>query len=275
MTYATPGGHICPTEPTTDAVCRNHAAANAEIGVEYYLIENWFESLADRPQTWGATGAALGNWKPDPVRFPDLKGFADFVRSSGMRFGLWTDMEVAHAESRVAREHPEWVLYPALGGPTGLLNLGLREAQDWAIAVYDRLIKEYGIEWIFYDNNIEPRCYWDTNEAPHRRGRMQHDYIRGVWRVWEETLRRHPNVVFQNCSSGGRRIDLGTLARAHCAFTCDQFRDADLIRYQFSGANTVLPGDRILNAICKGLETYPDSAWHSNFAGMNLYWRRG
>ena len=266
-TYATPGGHICPTEMTTDPVCRAHAAGNAEIGIEYYIIENWFESLADRPDTQGATGGNRGNWEPDPERFPDMKGFGDFVRSQGMKFGLWTDMEVLHAESRVAQEHPDWVLYLD-GNPNGLFNLGLPQAQDWAIATYDRLIEDYGLEWVFYDNNINPRPYWDANEAPHRRGRLQHDFIRGVWRVWEEVVRRHPNVVFENCSSGGRRIDLGTLARAHCHFTSDQFRNAELIRYQFSGANTVLPGDRLLNAICKGLDAYPDAAWQANFAGM-------
>jgi alpha-galactosidase len=50
-----------------------------------------------------------------------------------MRFGLWTDMEVAHSESIVAREHPEWILYLP-GNASGLLNLAITAAQDWAIA---------------------------------------------------------------------------------------------------------------------------------------------
>jgi alpha-galactosidase len=75
-------------------------------------------------------------------------------------------------------------------------------------------------------------------------------------------------VIFENCSSGGRRIDLGTLARSHCSFTSDQFRDKHLIRYQFSGANTVLPGSRLLNAFCKGMESYSSYEWHANFGGM-------
>ena len=267
LIQATPGGYICPTEMTTDEQCRAHAAANAEIGVEHYVIENWFESLAGRPESWGATGAARGSWVPDPERFPDLKGFADFVRANGMKFGLWTDMEVAHAESRVAREHPEWVLYLD-GDPWGLLNLSLRGAQDWAIATYDRLVGDYGVEWIFYDNNISPAPYWTAHEQPQRRGRMHHDYIRGVWRVWDETRKRHPSVVLENCSSGGRRIDLGTVARAHCHVISDQFRHPDSIRCQFSGANTVLPGDRIKSIICAGFDDYPDYGFQSNFGGL-------
>lgn len=38
-------------------------------------------------------------------------------------------MEVAHSESIVAREHPEWILYLP-GSPSGLLNLAVTAAQD-------------------------------------------------------------------------------------------------------------------------------------------------
>ena len=273
LIQAVPGGYICPPNLTNDSQCRAHAEANAEIGAEYYVIECWFQDLPGSPGAWGATGSSRGTWHPDRERFPDMKSFADFVRSKGLRFGLWTDMEVAHVSSEVAREHPEWVLYlPGEQGtsqsPDGLLNLAIPAAQDWAIAVYDRLIDDYGVEWIFYDNNINPGPYWDANEPSHRIGRLQHDYIRGVWRVWDEVRRRHANVVLENCSSGGRRIDLGTLGRAHCNYTSDQFRYGDAIRYQFTGANTVLPGNLIINGLCRGLDDYTDEAFHQHFAGL-------
>ncbi len=266
---AVPGGYICPSNLTNDAQCRAHAAANAEIGAEYYVIECWFQDLPGKPENWGATGLTRGTWRPEKERFPDMKALADFVRSKGMRFGLWTDMEVVHSASEVAREHPDWVLYlPAGPGAMGLLNLGVPAAQDWAIAVYDRLIADYGVQWIFYDNNINPRPYWDANQPAHRNGRLQHDYIRGVWRVWDEVRRRHPNVVLENCSSGGRRIDLGTFGKAHCNFSSDQFRYGDAVRYQFSGSSTVLPNDRIINGLCRGLDDYTDEMFHQQFAGL-------
>jgi alpha-galactosidase len=266
---ATPGGYLIDTEPTNDAECRAHAAANAEIGVEYYCIENWFQSLAGRPETraGGATGACRGSWFADRERFPDLKGFSDYVRSKGMRFGLWTDMEVAHSESIVAREHPDWILYVP-GSASGLLNLAIPAAQDWAIETYDRIVKDYGVEYIFYDNNINPTRYWEVNEAPSARGRLQHDHVRGWWRVWEETRLRHPNLVLENCSSGGRRIDLGTFKRAHFHVLSDQFRYPDAIRYQFSGANFFLPGDRMKSLICFGQRVSSDYIFHSNFGGL-------
>jgi hypothetical protein len=41
-----------------------------------------------------------------------------------------------------------------------------------------------------------------------------------------------------------------------------------MIRYQFSGANTALPGSRALNGICKGLTSYSPYDWQANFGGM-------
>ena len=141
---ATPGGYMIDTEKTDQAECRKHAEANAAIGVEYYCIENWFQSLSSRPSTraGGATGASRGSWFPDKTRFQDLAAFSKYVQSLGMRFGLWTDMEVAHSESIVAREHPEWILYVP-DSPWGLLNLSIPDAQDWAIGTYDGMIRDY------------------------------------------------------------------------------------------------------------------------------------
>lgn len=261
----TPGGYIQSIEHTYDEVCRKNAAAMADIGVEYYVIEQWYKSMEGKSLRMMG---CRGNWTPDAKRFPDMKGFAEYIRSLGMGFGLWTDIEVVNAQSDVAKKHPEWILYLENTYSEGLLNFALPQVQEWAIDCYDFLINEYGLEWIFYDNNINPNPFWEAHEPSLRKGRLQHDFVRGWWRVWEEVSKRHPDVIFENCSSGGRRIDLGTLCRSHCSFTCDQFRFPDIIRYQFSGANTVIPGNRIINGLCQGLDEYPDVSYHSRFGGV-------
>jgi alpha-galactosidase len=198
-----------------------------------------------------------------------------------MAFGLWTDIEVARAGSAVARQHPEWVLYlpnrKDVGGISvpdwvdlddGLLNFGLQQVQQWAIATYDRLIADYGIKWIFWDNNINPGPYWEANEPAHRRGWLQHNHIRGVWAVREALLQRHPDVLIENCSSGGRRIDLGMFKRAHFHVLSDQFWYPDAIRYQFSGADYFLPANRIKSIVDAPLSPLDDNLFQANFAGL-------
>lgn len=271
--WACEGGNVTNPELVTDGLARAHVPANAQIGVDHYMVGEWLQRLPDSAGHWSATGLQLGTWRPDQGAYPDFKATADFIHGLGVGLGLWFDMEVAHAASEVAREHPEWMLYLPSGQPTrtapwALVNLALPVAQDWVLETFDRLIADYGMNWIYYDNNIEPRPYWDAYEPSYRRGRLQHDYIRGVWRVWEEVRRRHPDIWFVNCSSGGRRIDLGTLARSHVSQISDQFRYGEDIRYQFSGSNTVIPGDRILNSLIRGFDDYPDHVFHEQFGGM-------
>jgi alpha-galactosidase len=267
---ATPGGAFTTQSKTVDDVVRRHAAACAELGVEYYCIEQWtpwYPYSSENPQSSEMSGWSRGSWVPDLVRFPDLKAFADYVRSLGMQFGLWTDIEVARAGSLVQRQHPDWVLYLPSGGD-GLLNFGLPQVQQWAVATYDQLIENYGLKWIFWDNNIDPAPYWEVNEPAHRRGWLQHGHIRGVWAVREALLKRHPDVLLENCSSGGRRIDLGMLKRAHFHVLSDQFWYPDAIRYQFSGADLFLPADRIKSIVCAPRSPLENDVFHSNFGGL-------
>jgi alpha-galactosidase len=39
-------------------------------------------------------------------------------------------------------------------------------------------------------------------------------HIEGLYAFWDELLARHPGLVIDNCSSGGRRIDLETISRS-------------------------------------------------------------
>ena len=257
-----------------EPLCRANASAMAEVGAEYFMLANWLRDKESREKTYSATSADRGSWIPDPLRWPgdSLQRISEHVRALGMRMALWTDIEVASPESLVANEHPEWVLY--LGGKAdgeaadGLLNLALPAAQEWAIATYERLIRDYGVTWFYLDNNIDPRPFWDKFEPEHDRGRLQHDHIRGIWRVWSWILEHHPDVGLENCSSGGRRNDLGMLGRTHRSQSSDQFRHPDSIRYQSSGFNTVIPGDRVSTYTCCGLSPYPDVGFHANFGGM-------
>jgi alpha-galactosidase len=268
---ATPGGELTTRNATIDKNVRLNAAASAEIGVEYYCLEQWepwYPYVSENPQTNEMTGWSRGSWVADVERFPDLVALADYVRSLGMKFGLWTDIEVAESGSLVERHHPDWVLHLPGDSRMGLLNFGVPGVQKWAIATYDQMIEQYGLKWIFWDNNIDPGPYWIANEASHRRGWLQHNHIRGVWAVREALLSRHPDVLIENCSSGGRRIDLGMFKRAHFHVLSDQFWYPDAIRYQFSGADFLLPANRIKSIVDTPKSPLDDNVFHANFGGL-------
>jgi len=80
---------------------REVAAIAAELGAEPFVMDDgWFgRRLDDR--------AGLGDWWPNPDRFPDGLGplVAD-VRRLGMRFGLWVEPEMVNPDSDLYRAHP-------------------------------------------------------------------------------------------------------------------------------------------------------------------------
>ena len=51
-------------------------------------------------------------------------------------------------------------------------------------------------------------------------------HIEGLYAFWDELLKRHPNLLIDNCASGGRRIDLETVGRATPFWRTDGPRDA-------------------------------------------------
>jgi alpha-galactosidase len=97
---------------------------------------------------------------------------------------------------------------------------------------------------------------------------MQMQHIRGVYRVWDELRRLNPTLVLENCSSGGRRFDLGTFRHAHIHHGSDFNFQNDIIRTQISGLNTVVPSYRVIHTATWGGPESPDMYFQSRFGGI-------
>ena len=84
----------------------NHAIdIAAEVGAEVFFIDaSWY---AKPGSNWWKT---VGDWDVDTQRFPEgIKPFRDKVHAAGMLWGLWMDAERVGSDSRVAKEHPDWL----------------------------------------------------------------------------------------------------------------------------------------------------------------------
>ncbi len=66
--------------------------------------------------------AAVGDWLERGPRFPDgLEALAREIRAAGFRAGVWLAPFLASRASRLAREHPDWLLRDAAGRPVSAL----------------------------------------------------------------------------------------------------------------------------------------------------------
>jgi alpha-galactosidase len=193
---------------TTEANQKEMISLMAPLGVEdYWLDAGWFE---------GGWPAGAGSWTPKLEHFPQgLKPLGDAAAAAGLGFVTWFEPERVNPQSRIGREHPEFVL--RAGGGDGLFNLGDDAARAWLTDFLSRCIADWGITIYRNDFNIDPLPFWqaaDKAAGPDRVGLAEMRYVTGLWQMWDELRARRPGLLIDNCASGGRRIDLETIRRS-------------------------------------------------------------
>lgn len=188
----------------------------------------------------------VGNWDSVNIeKFQNgLEPFAEYVRSKGMKFGLWFEPERASADTEAVRNHPQWFVetpaFDSKGTPQFHINLALPKAQDWMIETVGRWIKQLDIRWSRWDYNIDPQPAWDKIDPT---GKIQFAYMEGLYRVLDTLMREHPRWFVECCSSGGRRLDLGMVRRAHTCWFSDHTNDPHICRYMQARSNRFWPGN--------------------------------
>ncbi|MFN3266766.1 MAG: alpha-galactosidase [Deinococcales bacterium] len=181
----------------------------ADLGVELFVLDDgWFHKR-------NSDHAALGDWWADQKKFPNgLNPLIEQVNALGMDFGLWLEPEMVSPDSELYRQHPDWAIhFPTRERTTArnqlMLNLARVEVQDYLIGLLDKLLSEHNIAFIKWDMNrnvSEPG--WQNAPEPKE---IWVRYVEGVYRVWGTLRQRHPKVIWQSCSGGGGRADVGIM----------------------------------------------------------------
>ncbi len=189
-----------------------------QLPIQYYWIDaEWFGT--------GGWPVNVGNWQVKRDLYPaGFKPLSDALRGSGRELLLWFEPERVYKGTPWHKEHPEWLL--DAGGDSLLLNLGNPDARKFLTDFISDRVTEFGLGCYRQDFNIDPLGFWHKADAPDRQGITEIKYIEGLYAFWDELLRRHPNLIIDNCASGGRRIDLETVGRATPFWRTDGPRDA-------------------------------------------------
>jgi len=190
----------------------------AAIGAERFVLDDgWFTGR--RSDT-----TSLGDWQVDPQVWPQGLGpLAEHVRARGLEFGLWFEPEMISLESRLAQEHPEWILAPTQGLGASMrqqyvLDLTVAEVFAHLLDTIGDLVTRYQVAYLKWDHNRE------LHEAV---SRTRHDAIavsaqtRATYRLMDALREQHPSLEIESCSAGGSRVDLGVLARTDRVWASD------------------------------------------------------
>jgi alpha-galactosidase len=187
----------------------------------------------------GVTWPKTGTWEVDKGRFPKgLREVSDYVHSRGMKSIVWFEPERVYAGTWLAETHPEWIHGGKAGG---LLDMGNVAARSWLTDHIDQLMTDQGIDVYRQDFNIDPLAYWRGADAADRQGMTENKHIEGYLAYWDELLKRKAGRWIDSCSSGGRRNDAETMARAVPLLRSDWYNSADGQQCQTYGLSMWFP----------------------------------
>ena len=183
----------------------------------------------------GGFPKAQGNPEADTIRFPHgLKLVGESVKEAGLRFLVWFEPERAMRGTWLEREHSSWLMSPSITPPGlryqendhfRLLNLGNIDARNWALENVSRHIQESKIGIYRQDFNLYPSFFWHTNEETNRVGMNEIRHITGLYQFLDGLLLRNPDLILDNCASGGRRLDFEMMRRCVALWRSDSCWD--------------------------------------------------
>ena len=203
------------TECMTEEFCVAMIKRQQQFGIlpeVFWLDAGWYS--LDIPEEDGTWLHNIGNWSVDKSRYPNgLKPVADAAHAVGAKFMVWFEPERVRPGSEMGRAHPEWLLQIP-ERESRVFNLGNPDARKWVTDHVTEFMKNEGIDYYRQDCNIDPLPYWNANDAPDRIGMTQIKHIEGLYAFWDSLLIRFPDLLIDNCASGGRRIDIETNMRS-------------------------------------------------------------
>lgn len=223
----------------------------AKTGCKYYVVDCGWHSDVSSDDMY----RNFGTWYESKRRFPKgLRTTAEYVRSLGMRFGVWIAPEVVGIDNREMIEFYGEECFLSRNGEkirntTGyLLDYRQPKVRQSMTEAFDRMINDYGIDYIKYDGL--PYSYLGTDRDSTSLGAGLEEHVNAFLEWTQEMMKRHPHVIFEDCAGGGQRLDYKALSMFQLASTSDQ---TSYLQYPYIVGNifcSVLPEQA-------GVWTYP------------------
>jgi len=189
----------------------------------YWVDAGWYgaphedENYSNCGPNWARY---VGDWRINTVTHPtgDLLPIANAVHKAGMKFLLWFEPERIEDNAPILEQYPEY-------RHRNLLDLGNPEALKWIQNTVYGIIEKHKIDVYREDFNLDPGPVWEQldNENPDRVGMAEMKHVAGLYQFLDDMRNRFPNILQENCASGGRRIDIEMVSRAHSYCRSDYY----------------------------------------------------
>ncbi len=187
------------------------ASKAAELGIEMLVVDDgWFGNRFD-------DNRALGDWVVNEDKIKGgLKYLVDEVNKLGMKFGMWFEPEMVCPDSDLYRAHPDWAISipgrePGRARNQLVLDITRKEVRDYIFESMSKVLHSANVEYVKWDMNRALTDVWSADLAADRQGEFYHRYVLGVYDLQGRLIKEFPDLLLENCSSGGGRYDPGML----------------------------------------------------------------
>lgn len=209
------------------------AAEAVKMGVDLFVLDDGWFGARDNSR------AGLGDWVVNERKLGGtLHDLVQKINAMGLKFGLWFEPEMVNPNSDLFRAHPDWAITipgraPALGRHQLVLDFSRTDVQDYIIQTVNAVLDSANIEYVKWDFNRVLTDVYSHALPPERQGEVFHRFVLGLYRVMDNIMWTHPDILFEGCSGGGGRFDAAMLYYQPQIWTSDNTDAVDRLFIQY------------------------------------------
>jgi alpha-galactosidase len=194
----------------------------------------------------------LGTWQVDPARFPSgMRALKDYAHGLGMKFGIWVEPERVNrtvigldglAESSIATHGGNYQ-----SSDSGQICLAGAAGRQWVINHLTALLDAVQPDYLKWDNNLWVNC--DRPGHGHGSADGNFAHVTALYQMLATVRQRYPNLIIENCSQGGNRLDFGMLRYTDTAWMDDRTSPSVHVRHNVEGLSEMFPPAYLLSFV--------------------------
>jgi alpha-galactosidase len=216
----------------------------AAVGVELFILDG---------PTWAE---GYGNWVPKKKWFPNGLGpLRQYAHQKGLLFGVYAEVEGGRgdwSQTKAFQHHRDW--FASFDGSLNasynkcFLNLAIPEAANYMASELTGLIDRHKVDIYRHDQNLGGG---GDGSATVREGFVESDFWRhheAFYAICDRVRAKYPDLILQQASGGGTRLELATLAKWDENYTSDRVTYPYVYRMA-SGLSVYLPPETLVTPI--------------------------
>ena len=226
---------------------------SAKLGIDvFYMDASWYSGSSKKGT--GDWGCGLGHYTDDRQKYPSgLAAISRRVHQAGMKFGLWVGPNIV--DTRIVGTVVPKIWLAQVEGKDQTLQpegwessvsqvcLGCREYIDFLKKELTRVIRDFQLDWLKWDNSGipgSPASGCNRADHGHQAGDASYAALVGEYEIFNHLHATFPDLVLEQCGYGSR-LDYGLARSIRSNWLSDASFPSDAVRHNAIVASYLYP----------------------------------